>query len=78
MRSEIKHAGCCAQVVPLRVKDIPPAQVILTWLTRRERRGVTLETDGDRLEVTGTSSEEQQRLINVWISRHPGIMIANE
>ena len=49
-----------------------------SWLTRHERRSVTLETDGDKLEVTGTSSEEQQRLINAWLSRHPGIMIANE
>lgn len=47
------------------------------WLTRHERRSVTLEIDGDRLEVTGISSEEQQRLINAWVSRHIGIVIAN-
>jgi hypothetical protein len=39
---------------------------------------VTLEIDGDKLEVTGLSSEEQQRLINAWLSRHGGIVIANE
>jgi hypothetical protein len=49
-----------------------------SWLTRHERRSVTLEIDGDKLEVTGISSEEQQRLINTWLSRHGGIAIAND
>ncbi len=48
-----------------------------SWLTRHERRSVTLEIDGDKLEVTGISSEEQQRLTNAWISRHTGILVAN-
>ena len=49
-----------------------------SWLTRHERRSVTLEIDGDRLEVTGISSQEQQRLIDTWLSRHGGIVIAND
>jgi hypothetical protein len=49
-----------------------------SWLTRHERRSVTLEIGGDKLEVTGISSEEQQRLINTWLSRHGGIVIAND
>ncbi len=49
-----------------------------SWLTRHERNSVTLEIGGDKLEVTGISSEEQQRLINAWLSRHGGIVIANE
>lgn len=48
------------------------------WLTRHERRSVILEIDGDRLEVTGVSSEEQQRLINAWVSHHTGIVFAND
>ncbi len=48
------------------------------WLTRSERRSVILEIGGDKLEVTGVSSEEQQRLINTWLSRHGGIVIAND
>lgn len=40
------------------------------WLTRHERRGVTLEIDGDKLEVTGISSQEQRRLIEMWVGRH--------
>jgi hypothetical protein len=49
-----------------------------SWLTHHERRSVTLEIDGDKLEVTGISSEEQQRLINTWLSRHGGIVIADD
>ena len=49
-----------------------------SWITRHERRSVTLEIDGDTLEVTGISSEEQRRLINTWLSRHGGIVIAND
>jgi hypothetical protein len=49
-----------------------------SWLTRHERRSVILEIDGDKLEVTGVSSEEQQRLVNTWLSRHGGIVIAND
>jgi hypothetical protein len=51
---------------------------IQSWLTRHERRSVTLEIDGDRLEVTGVSVEEQQQMINAWINRHRGIVIAND
>ena len=48
-----------------------------SWLTRHERRSVILEMDGDKLEVSGVSSEEQQRLINTWLSRHGGVVIAS-
>jgi hypothetical protein len=41
-----------------------------SWLTRNEQRSVSLEIDGDRLEVTGISSAEQQRLIDEWLKRH--------
>jgi hypothetical protein len=51
--------------------------VLQSWLTRHERHSVTLEIDGDKLEVKGISSGEQQRLIDAWISRRTGIVIAN-
>jgi len=31
---------------------------------------VKLELDGDALELTGVSSRDQQRLIELWIERH--------
>lgn len=44
--------------------------VLQSWLTRHENSSVTIEIDGDALEVTGIPSEQQQRLINIWLSRH--------
>jgi hypothetical protein len=41
-----------------------------SWLTRHERRKISLEIGGDKLEVTGASDKEQERLLDVWISRH--------
>lgn len=52
--------------------------VLQSWLTRHEQRGVSLEVDGDKLEVKGMSSQEQQQLIDAWLSRHRGIVIAND
>jgi hypothetical protein len=40
------------------------------WLRRQEARSVKLTLDGDTLEVTGLSSEEQSGLIEVWVARH--------
>jgi hypothetical protein len=33
-------------------------------------RKVVLNIDGDKLEVSGISSEEQERLIDLWLNRH--------
>jgi hypothetical protein len=54
------------------------ANMLQSWLTRYDRHSVTLEIDGDKLEVKGISSEEQQRLIDAWLSRHLGIVVAND
>jgi hypothetical protein len=42
------------------------------WLTRRDRVSVTVEVGGDKLALTGVSSEQQQQLIEVFLSRHKG------
>ena len=39
------------------------------WLGDGDRK-VRIELDGDVLELTGTSTEERQRLIDAWIDRH--------
>ncbi|MGC2571777.1 MAG: hypothetical protein WA364_09725 [Candidatus Nitrosopolaris sp.] len=46
------------------------ANTLQSWLTRNERHKLILEIGGDKLEVTGISDKEQQRLIDTWISRH--------
>jgi uncharacterized protein YidB (DUF937 family) len=43
---------------------------IQSWISRQQQRSVKLAIDGDTLEVTGVSSEEQRRLIDEWIARH--------
>lgn len=46
------------------------ANTLQSWLTRHERHKISLEIGGDKLEVTGISDEQQQRLIESWIGRH--------
>lgn len=43
-----------------------------SWLTRHDRHKLSLAIGGDKLEVTGISSEEQRRVIEAWLSRHSG------
>ncbi len=52
--------------------------VLQSWLTRQERRSISLEIDGDKLEIKGISSKEQQRLINEWRSRHAKGEVGND
>ena len=54
---------------------IPPLfDLLKTWLTRHGLRSVTLEIDGDKLQVKGISSQEQKQLIDAWMSRHKLIL----
>ena len=45
---------------------------VRNWLTRADRtdRTVRLEIGGDVLELSGASSAEQQRLVDLFVSRH--------
>ena len=43
---------------------------VRSWLGGSSRRSVKLELDGDVLELTGVSSEEQRRLTDEWLARH--------
>ena len=40
------------------------------WLGRQSARSVKLTLDGDTLEVTGVSSDQQSQLIEQWVARH--------
>ena len=48
--------------------------LLKSWLTRHGLRSVTLEIDGDKLEVKGISARKQQELIDAWMSRHKLIL----
>jgi hypothetical protein len=43
---------------------------VRSWLGRSGQRTVKLEMDGDLLELTGVSSNEQRRLTDEWLRRH--------
>lgn len=43
---------------------------VRSWLGRNRARSVKLTLDGDTLEVTGVSSAEQERLVDLWVTRH--------
>jgi membrane-associated two-gene conflict system component 1 (EACC1) len=43
---------------------------VRSWLGRNRARSVKLTLDGDALEVSGVSSAEQDRLIELWVARH--------
>jgi hypothetical protein len=40
------------------------------WLGRQQARSVKLTLDGDTLELTGVSSDQQSQLVEEWIARH--------
>jgi hypothetical protein len=44
--------------------------VVQWWLSSSGARSVKLELDGEVLEVTGITREDQRELIRVWIDRH--------
>jgi hypothetical protein len=52
--------------------------VLQSWINRRQQSSIALEIDGDRLEITGTPTEQQQRLIDLWLSRHQGFIISDD
>jgi hypothetical protein len=55
-----KTAGALTSVV----------RAVQGWLRPQSARTVRLELDGDAIELTGASSKDQQRLIDLWIERH--------
>jgi hypothetical protein len=46
------------------------AKTVQRWLMAKHDRTVRLELDGDTIELTGASSRDQERLVELWIGRH--------
>ena|SRR2546429_2792057 len=55
-----KAAGALAGVV----------RAVQGWLGRKPDRKVRLEIDGDVLELSGATADQQQRLVDEWLARH--------
>ena len=45
-------------------------RVVAGWLSRSSGRSVKLEIDGDSIDVTDPSAEDQRRLIEAFLARH--------
>jgi hypothetical protein len=45
-------------------------QRVLGWLGRRASRSVKLEIDGDSIELTNPSAEEERKLVATFLARH--------
>jgi hypothetical protein len=45
---------------------------VQSWLSRKENQKITMQIGADKLEMTGISSEQQDKLIDAWINRHKG------
>ncbi|SEQ78072.1 Uncharacterized protein, contains caspase domain [Lentzea xinjiangensis] len=45
---------------------------VSAWLGQRRERSVTVEADGDPLELTGDPTEEELALRSAWLGRHLG------
>ena len=43
---------------------------VRSWLSRSQHRSIKLALDGDILELTGVSSDEERRLADEWLRRH--------
>ncbi|KOG38532.1 hypothetical protein [Streptomyces decoyicus] len=52
--------------VPLLVRQV--LQVVDTWLRNRPLRSVTVEIDGDTIELGNASAEDQRRLIDAFVT----------
>jgi hypothetical protein len=42
------------------------------WLTRQSGSKLLVEIDGDRIELTGATSEDRRRALDAWLVRHGG------
>jgi len=46
------------------------ANTLQSWVSRQDRHTISLEIGGDKLQLTGVSDKQQEKLIDAWISKH--------
>lgn len=46
------------------------ANTLQSWINRQDRHTISLEIGGDKLQLTGLSDKQEEKLIDAWISRH--------
>lgn len=64
-------AGALTVVLTLSSKLLTAViATVQSWVAAMGARSVKLEIDGDVLEVTGITRDDQRELIQAWIDRH--------
>jgi hypothetical protein len=48
----------------------PIVQVIQGWIARRASRSVKLTIDGDSIELSNASADDQRQLLQAFVARH--------
>lgn len=48
----------------------PIMQAVQSWVARRSSRSVKITIDGDSIELSNASQEEQRRLLESFLARH--------
>ena len=67
---ELAALGALAVTVTQSGLLSPVVAAVRAWLAGAPQRSMKLELDGDVLELTGLSSNEQRRLTDEWLRRH--------
>jgi len=67
---ELAALGALAVTLAQSQLLTPVVAAVRSWLAGQHQRSVKLELDGDALELTGLSSNEQRRLVDEWLRRH--------
>src|SRR6266545_512593 len=67
---ELAALGALAVTVTQSGLLSPVVAAVRAWLAGAPQRSIKLELDGDVLELTGLSSNEQRRLTDEWLRRH--------
>ncbi len=63
----ITLAGLAVTLAPIALKEV--MKCIETWLARHDQASISIETNGQKITITGTPSKEQQRIVEELIDR---------
>jgi hypothetical protein len=69
---ELAALGALVVTVAKSPLLVPVVAAVRSWLAGAPDRTIKLELDGDVLELSGLSSDEQRRLTDEWLRRHTG------
>jgi hypothetical protein len=47
------------------IKEV--TQTVQAWIERNENRSITIEMDGEKIDVKGISAKDQQKIIDAWV-----------